>query len=341
MPAGVSAGGRAGARLDGRRALVTGVDRGVGRAVALALADAGATVVAAYRAEGASVEDLRVRLKERGGMHHLVRADVTDPDEVTQLLDLCRRQLSGLDVLVNADTASGSARLAALTVAEWRRVLDGTLTAMFLVTREALPLLGTGASVVNLTSAAALRGRPARAHDLAAKAGVLGLTRALARELGPDGIRVNAVATGRIALDPADAAGAGPGGPADAATGGRADATPGPESAARPTRPGPANAPQVPASAPQGHWLGSATQGHWVGTAMQGFGPAVAPPAVPAPAPGSTPERRPAPGAADAHPPVALGRPGTPEEVAAAVLFLAGDLARCVTGETLTVDGGM
>ncbi|PWR17253.1 short-chain dehydrogenase [Micromonospora sicca] len=300
MPAGVSAGGRAAARLDGRRALVTGVDREVGRAVALALAEAGATVVAAYRAEVASVEDLRVRLKERGGPHHLVRADVTDPDEVTQLLDLCRRQLSGLDVLVNADTASGSARLAALTVAEWRRVLDGTLTGMFLVTREALPLLGTGASVVNLTSAAALRGRPARAHDLAAKAGVLGLTRALARELGPDGIRVNAVAVGRIALDQANAG------------------TP---------------APQAPVAAPQGHWLGSATQGHWVGTAMHGLGPAAAP------TPPVTAGR--APGAADTHPPVALGRPGTAAEVAAAVLFLAGDLARCVTGETITVDGGM
>ncbi|WP_406036605.1 SDR family oxidoreductase [Micromonospora sp. NBC_00898] len=301
----MSAGDRDGARLDGRRALVTGVDRGVGRAVALALADAGATVVAAYRTEGAAVDDLRVRLKERAGAHHLVRADVTDPGEVAQLLDLCRRQLSGLDVLVNADTASGSARLAALTVAEWRRVLDGTLTGMFLVTREALPLLGTGASVVNLTSAAALRGRPARAHDLAAKAGVLGLTRALARELGPDGVRVNAVATGRIALDPTDAG---------------------------------ATAPPAPVAAPQGHWLGSATQGHWVGTAMQGLGPAVAPPAAER---GSAPERRPAPGAADTHPPVALGRPGTAEEVAGAVLFLAGDLARCVTGETLTVDGGM
>ncbi|RZU74255.1 NAD(P)-dependent dehydrogenase (short-subunit alcohol dehydrogenase family) [Micromonospora kangleipakensis] len=329
MPAGVSAGGRAGARLDGRRALVTGADRGVGRAVALALADAGATVMAAYRAEGAGVDDLRVRLKERGGTHHLVRADVTDPDEVTQLLNLCRRQLSGLDVLVNADTASGSARLAALTVAEWRRVLDGTLTGMFLVTREALPLLGAGASVVNLTSAAALRGRPARAHDLAAKAGVLGLTRALARELGPDGIRVNAVATGRIALDPADApATAAPGGP----SAGRESAT-GPAPAGTP-------APQVQVTAPQGHWLGSATQGHWVGTAMQGFGPAVAPPspATAAPGGGSTPGRAPA---ADTHPPVALGRPGTAEDVAAAVLFLAGDLARCVTGETVTVDGGM
>ncbi|MBM0227587.1 SDR family oxidoreductase [Micromonospora sp. ATA51] len=299
MPAGVSAGGRAGARLDGRRALVTGVDREVGRAVALALAEAGATVVAAYRAEVASVEDLRVRLKERGGPHHLVRADVTDPDEVTQLLDVCRRQLSGLDVLVNADTASGSARLAALTVAEWRRVLDGTLTGMFLVTREALPLLGTGASVVNLTSAAALRGggpgaRPGGEGGRARADPGAGPGTRTGRHPGQRG------GVGRIALDQANAG------------------TP---------------APQAPVAAPQGHWLGSATQGHWVRTAMQGLGPAAAP------TPPVTAGR--APGAADTHPPVALGRPGTAEEVAAAVLFLAGDLARCVTGETITVDGGM
>jgi NAD(P)-dependent dehydrogenase (short-subunit alcohol dehydrogenase family) len=303
------------------------------------------------------VDDLRVRLKEQTGTHHLVRADVTDPDEVAQLLDLCRRQLSGVDVLVNADTASGSARLAALTVAEWRRVLDGTLTGMFLVTREALPLLRAGASVVNLTSAAALRGRPARAHDLAAKAGVLGLTRALARELGPDGIRVNAVAVGRIALDPADAAGPRPARPVpeidfgmgdaspDAGTTGRPGAGPGPEPAGAAAPPVRSAAPQVQASAPQGHWLGSATQGHWVGTAMQGLGPAVAPPAPPPP-PARPATPAPAAGrgsaeAVDTHPPVALGRPGTPDEVAAAVLFLAGDLARGVTGETITVDGGM
>jgi 3-oxoacyl-[acyl-carrier protein] reductase len=193
-------------RLDGVDALVTGGSRGIGRATTLTFAHAGATVVTCYRHDGPAVEELKRELHRIGGRYRMVKADVTDADDVDRLMDECRRTCGGLDVVVNNAGTDGIGLFEVLTDEEWLRVLDADLTGVARVTRAAVPLLRRRAVVVNLGSAAAARGVPGRAHYGAAKAGIVGLTRALSKELGARGIRVNTVAPGVVATGPADGA---------------------------------------------------------------------------------------------------------------------------------------
>lgn len=185
----------------GKRVLVAGGTRGIGRATALALARAGARVVVCYRSDKTAAEEVAAELRLIGPGHRVVRSDVTDEQRTARLIGVCRDTLVGLDVLVNNVGVDGAAPVDRLSACEWRRVIDTDLTAAYLVTRAALPLLSPGASVINIGASAALRGRPAAAHYTAAKSALIGLTRSLAKELGPRGIRVNLVAPGVIAAD--------------------------------------------------------------------------------------------------------------------------------------------
>lgn len=187
--------------LSGRKALVTGGTRRVGREIVLAMARAGADVVACYRSDDDAVDSLAAELSRTGGKHRVVRADVTDPGAVETLVGECRSHLGTLDVLVNNAGSFGWSALADLDAAEWQRMIEIGLGAAYRVTSAALPLLGDGASVVNIGSAAALYGGANRAHYTAAKAGLVGLTRSLAKELGGNNIRVNVIAPGAIAMD--------------------------------------------------------------------------------------------------------------------------------------------
>jgi len=187
--------------LAGRKALVTGGSRRVGREIVLALARAGIDVVTCYREHGEAVDTLAAELDRIGGKHSLVRADVTDPDDVRLLLDECHAHLGTLDILVNNAGSFGWAALPDLDTAEWDRMIQVGLGAAYQVTRAALPLLTDGASVINIGSAAALYGGAMRSHYTAAKAGLIGLTRSLCKELGGDNIRVNVIAPGAIAMD--------------------------------------------------------------------------------------------------------------------------------------------
>jgi 3-oxoacyl-[acyl-carrier protein] reductase len=173
-----------------KRVLVTGGTRGIGRATVLAFARGGARVVTCHRQDGGG--DLA------GRDVHVVTADVTRPDDARRLIAECERHLGGLDVVVNNVGRDGQAAIEDLTADDWSAVLGTGLTSAYLVTQAALRLLGPGASVVNFGASAATRGIPQRAHYTAAKAGVIGLTRSLAKELGPRGVRVNAIAPGLI-----------------------------------------------------------------------------------------------------------------------------------------------
>ncbi|WP_433261225.1 SDR family NAD(P)-dependent oxidoreductase [Actinosynnema sp. CS-041913] len=184
--------------LAGRRVLVTGGSRGIGRATALAFARAGAEVVIGHRGPGGTVEAVARELKALGDRNATVAADVTTRAGAEHLLAAVGTALGGLDVLVNNVGVDGSAPLADLGEDEWRRVLDHNLTSAYLVTRAALPLLADGGSVVNVGASVALRGRPEGVHYTASKAALIGFTRALCKELGPRRIRVNLVAPGLI-----------------------------------------------------------------------------------------------------------------------------------------------
>ncbi|MDW4905903.1 SDR family NAD(P)-dependent oxidoreductase [Streptomyces sp. ADMS] len=190
-------------QLVGRNILVTGGTRGIGRATVLTLARAGANVVTCYRTEGEAAESLARELKETPGEHRLIRADVSDPAQVRALFDEVRTRFGSLHGLVNNAGVISHVPFDKLSEEDWHRVLDTHLTGAFLVTQGALPLLGEGASIVNIGSRVATVGLPMRAHYTAAKSGLIGLTRTLCKELGGRGIRVNMVDPGVIETEAA------------------------------------------------------------------------------------------------------------------------------------------
>jgi 3-oxoacyl-[acyl-carrier protein] reductase len=184
--------------LHGKKALVTGGSRGIGRAVTLGLAAAGADVLACYRQDGEAVDSLARELKEIPGDHHLVKADVSDADDVDRLAQECRDRYGRLDVVVNNAGAISHVPFADLAPQEWQRVIDTNVTGVFAVTQRVLPLLPAGASIVLIGSKVAAVGVPLRAHYTASKAALVGLTRSLCKELGPRGIRINVLAPGIV-----------------------------------------------------------------------------------------------------------------------------------------------
>jgi NAD(P)-dependent dehydrogenase (short-subunit alcohol dehydrogenase family) len=191
--------------LAGKTALVTGASRGIGRAIALGLARQGVSVAAVHQHESDASRSLATEFEETGTSSYTVTADVSDPAAVERLVADVSDRYPRLDVLVNNAGVVSHKLLEDLELDEWRRVLDTNLTSIYLMTRGVLGALGEGASIVNVGSAVALRGMPARAHYAASKAGAVGLTRALCKELGSRGIRVNLIAPGIIETDQAGA----------------------------------------------------------------------------------------------------------------------------------------
>jgi 3-oxoacyl-[acyl-carrier protein] reductase len=184
--------------LRGSNVLVTGGTRGIGRGITVALARAGANVIACYRQDNAAADELAGELKQHGDNNAVLQADLARVDEIDRLMGEVRQRFGTLHTLVNNAGAISHIPFESLPLEEWRRVLDTTLTASFLLVQKAMPLLPEGASVINLGSRVATVGIPLRAHYTAAKAGMVGLSRTLAKELGPRGIRVNVVAPGVI-----------------------------------------------------------------------------------------------------------------------------------------------
>lgn len=186
--------------LTGKRALVTGGARGIGKAVVVGLARAGADVVTCYQRNEEAAAALVRELKELPGEHQVIRADVREPGDVAGLIRACGPRL---DVLVHNAGVISHVPYAELPAEEWHRVIDTNLTGAFRLVREALPVLADGASVVSVGSRVSNVGLPLRAHYTAAKSALIGLTRSLAKELGGRGIRVNAIEPGVIETEEA------------------------------------------------------------------------------------------------------------------------------------------
>lgn len=189
--------------LDGKAALVTGSSRGIGRAIALALARAGADVAVNYAASEAAAEEVVGRIRELGRRGVALRADVADAAQAAKLVEDTVRELQRLDILVNNAGITADNLLLRMKDEEWDRVLAVNLKGAFNCTRAALRYLlkSPGGRVINISSVIALRGNPGQVNYAAAKAGLIGFSKALAREVGRRGITVNVVAPGFIVTD--------------------------------------------------------------------------------------------------------------------------------------------
>jgi 3-oxoacyl-[acyl-carrier protein] reductase len=179
------------ASLAGKRALVTGASKGIGRAIAEELARAGATVVVGYRSGKDDAEQLA---SEIGGS--AVQADVSSSDDAKRLVD----QAGDIDVLVNNAGLTRDGLLARMSDDDWRTVLDTNLSSVFYTCRAVTrPMMKKrGGSIVNISSVVGVHGNWGQTNYAASKAGIIGFTKSLARELGSRNIRANVVAPGYV-----------------------------------------------------------------------------------------------------------------------------------------------
>ena len=184
--------------LSGKRALVVGGSDDVTRAIISALLEQGVVVATIYQQEDECAASLIEELETSGNGSFAVQATIRDAQAAAQLLADVHERFEHLDILINSSESISHAPIEELTPATWQQALDSNLTSVYLVTQAALSLLQRGATIINVSACLAAVGMRGKAHFTAAKAGVIGFTRSICKELGAKDIRVNVVAPGVI-----------------------------------------------------------------------------------------------------------------------------------------------
>jgi 3-oxoacyl-[acyl-carrier protein] reductase len=189
-----------GTELAGKVALVTGGARNIGRAIAQSLAAGGAAVMVNAKTSRALAEETVAMIEQAGGKAAVHIADVTDPRAVSAMVEATIQRFGRIDALVNNAAVRMEAPFEQITLEDWRRVIASILDAAFVCTQACLPhLIKCGAgTVINIGGLTGHRGATGRAHVIAAKAGLAGMTKALALDLAPHHITVNCVVPGTI-----------------------------------------------------------------------------------------------------------------------------------------------
>lgn len=189
--------------LDEKVAIVTGASRGIGRAIALELASSGAAVVVNYRSGATEAEAVVDQIAERGGRAVAVQADVSDGSTVDRLINAATESFGGLHILVNNAGIARDNLLLRMKDDEWDAVIGTNLRGAFLLTRAALrPMMkARWGRIITITSVIGLMGNAGQSNYAAAKAGLIGFTKSVAREMASRGITANAVAPGFVETD--------------------------------------------------------------------------------------------------------------------------------------------
>lgn len=189
--------------LNGKTAVVTGASRGIGKAIALKLAEQGVNIVVNYINNKNEADKLVKEIEAYGTKALAIQADVSDFSQAKNLISRTKEELGTLDILVNNAGITRDGLIMRMTEEDFDRVIEVNLKGVFNCTRHTVPIMVKQRSgrIINITSVAGVLGNPGQANYSAAKAGIIGMTKTLAKEIGSRGITVNAIAPGFIETD--------------------------------------------------------------------------------------------------------------------------------------------
>lgn len=192
--------------LKGKKVLITGSSRGIGAEMAEKMASLGAEVIINYASSENRAEELKEKIEKSGGTAYVIQADVSNFEEAKELVKKSYKTMGGLDVLVNNAGITRDKLLMRMKEEDWDKVLDINLKGVFNCTKNAVRYLlkAENAKIINISSVVGLIGNPGQANYSAAKAGMIGFTKTLAKELAAKGVCTNAVAPGFITTEMTD-----------------------------------------------------------------------------------------------------------------------------------------